>query len=278
MTCREPVDLGPVEETMLVPLYARAVETARPRPILADPRAVEMVAAIDWDFARFAQRSRTAGCALRAAVFDAWVKRFMAEHPGGTVVEVGAGLSTRFDRLDDGVVRWFDLDLPGVVRVRRRFFSDGERRRMLAASVLDPAWVDDVKGSPAPHLFVAETVLVYLTEADVRAALARIASAFPAASIAFDTVSRRAVEHANRDHARLNLAGRFAWACPEPAAIENWGIGLRLVESLSFHDLPAPLRSRLPLGLRAAVRILFSVFPGAARSYRFNRFVGPAAA
>ena len=42
-----------VPETMLVPLYARALETQRENGLIRDDHAVEMVAKIDYDFAKF---------------------------------------------------------------------------------------------------------------------------------------------------------------------------------------------------------------------------------
>jgi O-methyltransferase involved in polyketide biosynthesis len=269
---KQSVQLGRLQETMQVPLYARAVESGKPRPILEDPKAVEMVAAIDWRFEDFGQRTRTAGCALRSALFDEWVKAFLSRHPDGTVVEIGAGLNTRFERLDNGSLHWFDLDLPDVVGVRRRFFSDSDRRKTLACSILDSDWLAAVRRSPGPYYFVAETVFVYLAEQQVKTALAQIAHAFPDASVAFDTITGRAVRHANRDHEKLSLDARFVWACQDPAEIERWRIGLRLVESLTLADIPAPLWSRLPRTMRGAFRVLSTLFPGVARSYRFNRF------
>ena len=275
LPARMSVQLGCVQESMLVPLYARAVETQRRHPILKDPKAVEMVAAIDWDFRRFGQRSRTAGCALRSALLDEWVAAFLSRHPEGTVVEIGAGLNTRFERLDNGAVRWFDLDLPDVVALRRRFFADSDRRRTLACSIVESNWVAAVGQSPGPHFFVAETVFVYLTEQDVKAALARIAGNFPEARIAFDTVGPRAIAHTNKDHERLNLDARFVWACPDPTEIEGWGLGLRLVESLGLTDIPASLWSRLPWLMRAGFRAMSPLLPGIADVYRFNLFAGP---
>jgi O-methyltransferase involved in polyketide biosynthesis len=266
------VQLGRVQESLLVPLYARAVETQRRHPILKDPKAVEMVAAIDWDFRRFGQRSRTAGCALRSALFDEWVEAFLHRQPGGTVVEIGAGLNTRFERLDNGAVRWFDLDLPDVIELRRRFFADTDRRRTVACSIVDEGWVAAVRQSPGPHYFVAETVFVYLAEQQVKAALARIASNFPEARIAFDTVGPRAIARTNEDHERLNLDARFVWACPDPKAIEGWGIGLRLVESLRLTEIPGSLWASLPWPMRAGFGALSALLPGIADVYRFNLF------
>lgn len=274
MPSKHTVHLGQAQETLLIPLYARALESGRKRPILEDPKAVEMVESIDWDFRRFGQRWRVFACAARSAMFDVWVADFLGLHPEGTVVEIGAGLNTRFERLDNGRVHWFDLDLPDVVELRRRFFSDTERRTSLAASVLDTDWIAAVRRSPGPYFFVAETVLVYLEERQVKTALSQIAANFPGARIAFDTVSRRAIESGNRDFARRKMAARFAWACPDPRAIESWGAGLRLMESRTVLDVPDPLKPRLSVPMRTAVRVFRRLVPQLAKAYQLNLFAG----
>jgi len=273
MPSNQSIQLGRVQETLLVPLYARALDSLKKRPILNDPKALEMVRSIDWDFRRFNQRRRVLMGALRTAMFDDWVQDFLSRHPQGTVVEIGAGLNTRFERLDNGALHWFDLDLPDTVALRRRFFTDSGRRVTLAASVLDPGWMAAVRESPGPYFFVAEAVFIYLTEPEVKAALARIAGNFPRAGIAFDTGTLKALSHENQEHARRHLDARFAWACEDPREVERWDIGLRLVESRSLADVPASVRSRLSLPLRAALGI-FARFPQLTRQYRLNLFAG----
>jgi O-methyltransferase involved in polyketide biosynthesis len=201
-------------------------------------------------------------------------KEFLRSHPEGTVVEIGSGLNTRFERLDNGRLHWFDLDLPEVVELRRQFFTDTERRTTLAASVLDAGWMVSVRQSPGPYFFVAETVFVYLREQEVKAALAQIAGTFPSVSIAFDTTSRKAVDSGNRDHARQKMAARFAWACEDPRDIEGWNIGLRLVESRSIVDVPEPLKPRLSLPIRSTLSVLRRLFPKQMKAYQLNLFAG----
>jgi O-methyltransferase involved in polyketide biosynthesis len=271
---RRSIRLGGVQETALVPLYARALESRRKRPILEDPRAAEIVDSIDWDFRRFGDRRRVVGLSLRSALFDVWVRDFLRRQPEGTVVEIGAGLNTRFERLDNGTVHWYDLDLPDIVDIRRGFFSDSERRITLAASVLDPDWIETVRRSPRPYFLVAETVFPYLEEAQVRGALGQIASGLPQGTVALDTLGRRAVESGNRDHARLNLAARFAWVCEDPIEIEHWNIGLQLRESRTVADVPDSLRPRLPLSLRASLWFLGRFFPKQMKMYQLCVLAG----
>lgn len=156
-------DLGHVQETLLIPLYARARDAARRHPVLHDERAAALVAGLEYDFSQFGGPSLL-GCILRSAILDGWVRCFLARHPAGTVVELGAGLDTRFERLDNGTVRWFDLDLPDTIALRRRFFADRPRCTMLEGSVLDTDWFDTVATAPGPYLFLCEGVFVYLTE------------------------------------------------------------------------------------------------------------------
>ena len=274
MGSKEPIRLGQVQETMLIPLYARAVESRRKNPILEDPKAAEMVESIDWDFRKFGERQRTFACALRSAMFDDWVKEFLRFHPEGTVVEIGAGLNTRFERLDNGRLHWVDLDLPDVVELRRKFFTDSERRITLGGSVLDPGWIETVRQRPEPYFFVAETVFVYLQEHEVKAALAQIACNFPRACIALDTASRRAVDGGNKDFARKRMEVRFAWACQAPKDIERWNIGLSLVESRPLVDVPDALKPRLSWLTRATFGIFRRCFPKPARLYQLNLFAG----
>jgi O-methyltransferase involved in polyketide biosynthesis len=274
MPSKRSIQLGEVQETMLIPLYARAIESRKKRSILYDRKAVEMVESIDWDFRRFGQGWRVFACALRSAMFDVWVADFLGRHPEGTVVEIGAGLNTRFERLDNGRVHWFDLDLPDAVELRRRFFADTERRTTLAGSVLDSNWIETVRRSRGPHFFVAEAVFVYLEERQVKAALTQIARDFPGAGIAFDTTSRKAIDRGNKDFVRRKMAARFAWACEDPRQIERWKIGLRLVESRTPVDVPAPLKPRLSVPMRTAFGAFRRLFPGVAKAYQLNLFSG----
>jgi O-methyltransferase involved in polyketide biosynthesis len=244
MTDRHQVQLGAVQETLFITLAARARETRRKRPVLRDPKAVEIVASVDYDTAKYGRDAGGMVTVLRTAIFDLWVRTFLDEHPAGTVVEIGTGLNTRFERVDNGTVHWIDLDLPDTIELRRAFFADTTRRRMVAASVLDQAWLQDVSCSPGPYFFVAEGVLVYLPEEKVSQALSRIAERFPGSFVALDTYSRRAFEQQHRMAAKKNMPARWAWACDDPRSLER--PGLRMVESTTITRPPRALRRQLP--------------------------------
>lgn len=255
------IELGEVQETLLIPLAARARHTRERRPVLRDPKAVEMVDSIDYDFSKYGKAAGGPMTILRTASLDQWIGEFLAEHPAGTVVEIGTGLNTRFDRLDNGSVHWLDLDLPDSIELRRKFFADTDRRRMLAASVLDSDWLDVVAQRPGPYFFVAEGVLPYLPAADVSGALTRIADRFPGALIAFDSYSSAMRDRRDRAVARRGLdVPPFRWTCDDPRSLSS--LGLRVVELASVARPPEALRRRLPLDYRVMLRLVAPLLRG----------------
>ncbi|MFE7170039.1 class I SAM-dependent methyltransferase [Streptomyces sp. NPDC057616] len=245
---KHPVELGSVQETLFIPLAARARESVKKRPLLRDPKAVEMIRAIDYPAEKYGPGPGSAVTVLRTTIMDSWVRAFLAEHPAGTVVEIGTGLNTRFERVDNGTVHWIDLDLPDTVALRRKFFADTERRRTVAASALDEGWLRTVEESPGPYFFVAEGVLVYLPEAEVAAALTRIARRFPDALVAFDTYPRRLLEKQHQQAVQKQMEARWAWSCEDPRSLER--LGLRVIEAASVTRPPRAVRAQLPRSFR----------------------------
>ena len=249
MADRVKAELGAVQGTLFIPLAARARETRRRRPVLRDPKAAEILAAVDFDTGKYGSGWGGSVTVLRTAIFDGWVSDFLTEHPGGTVVEIGTGLSARFDRVDNGQAHWIDLDLPDTIELRRRFFADSGRRRMVAASVLDQDWLPPVRDSPGPYFFAAEGVLAYLEQAPQ--VIARIAGSFPGALIAFDTCSQRTLEQQHKLAARKSMDARWAWSCDDPRTLES--LGLEVVQEAAATRPPPELRRRLPRRYRYAL-------------------------
>jgi O-methyltransferase involved in polyketide biosynthesis len=249
MADRVKAELGAVQQTLFIPLAARARETRRKRPVLQDPKAAEILASVDFDETKYGRGWGGSVTVLRTAIFDCWVSDFLAEHPDGTIAEIGTGLNTRFDRVDNGQAHWIELDLPDTIELRRRFFADSGRRRMVAASVLDEDWLAAVRESPGPYFFVADGVLAYLDQAPQ--VIARIARGFPGSLIAFDTYSQRTLEQQHRLAARKNMDARWAWSCDDPRTLES--LGLKVVQEAAVTRPPAELRRRLPRRYRYAL-------------------------
>ncbi|MET7639058.1 class I SAM-dependent methyltransferase [Streptomyces sp. NPDC005438] len=263
------VELGEVQETLLIPLYGRARDARSRRPVLGDSRAVELVDTIDYDFTGFGGPSLS-GSVLRTSIIDGWVRDHLREHPDSTVVEIGAGLNTRFDRVDNGRVHWIDLDLPDTIDLRRRFFTDSARCRMIPGSVLETDWFEAVDTSHGPALFVIEAVLLYLSDEEVRTALTQLAERFPGSRVVFDTGGTAMIRSQERNGSMKAVTARMRWVCDDPGTLEPWG--LRLEDSRTFARPQPEVARTWPRRYRHLLRLLSRVVPRVTESYRLNLF------
>jgi O-methyltransferase involved in polyketide biosynthesis len=170
------------------------------------------------------------------------------------VVQLGCGLDSRFLRADDGRVEWYDLDMPPVVELRHEFFTEGERYRMIASSVTDLEWVDRVRYDGQPALVVAEGLLMYLGEADVRRVVLRLRESFPGCRLIADVFSHLAARVAGNHPALKYTGATVGWGIDDPRELEAWAPGVRLLEEWFFTDDPDLVR--LSWGYRLAYKLV----------------------
>lgn len=212
--------------TLLGTLYLRAWESRGERPILGDRWAAEALARIAYDPAVLHRRTRPESSqylvGLRGRLFDDRCAAFLARHPDAVVLHLGCGLDSRAFRLDPPApARWFDVDLPGVIAVRRQLYDDGDRYRMLAASVTEPGWLDEVPDD-RPVLVVAEGLLMYLDEDDVRGLLVRLADRFTSGELVFDGMAPWLTR----------FVGPTRWGLRDGRDLEAWHPRLQLREQV----------------------------------------------
>lgn len=243
------------------------MDARRTSSILGDRKAIQLVDEIDYDFHAFRGPSLT-GSVLRASIFDGYVRSFLHAHPDGTVADLGCGLSTRFDRLDNGRVRWFDLDVADTIALRRRFFDDGDRYTMVAGSAFDTDWHEQVAERPGPLFLLSEAVLLYFPADAVHAVLRGLATAFPGSDLAFDTGGRAMIGSQERNPVFRAVTARMKWTCDDPATLEQ--CGLRLLESRTFATPQPAVARSWPARYRYGLKAMRWAPP--VRTYKLNRF------
>jgi O-methyltransferase involved in polyketide biosynthesis len=245
-------NLSAVAETLLIPLYNRAMESQRPDAMLKDEKAVALVTQMRSDVAirdAFDQVKQIPMTELLKVMrtmftreFDRYARDFLRRHLDAVVVHIGCGLDTRFERVDDGRVEWYDLDVPNVIDLRRKLIGDEtERYHLLGCSVLDNAWLEAVKVHwQRPFLFLAETVFVYFTEAQVKSLVLTLRDHFPGAELVFDGWRPFEVWLGNRYLSNSPFAGLMQWSFWRGREIEGWGDGIHLLDEWGFFDRPEP--------------------------------------
>lgn len=228
-----------VSETLLIPLYAKFLETQRKDGIIKDEKSLEVVNQLDFDLNKFSQNfwSTQISCAIRTEILDQAVKKFLEKKPDAVIVNLGAGLCTRFFRLDNGSVRWFELDLPPVKQVWEKVYRETDRHVFLAYSVLDFSWLEEIKPfAKLPILFIAEGLFMYLQEEDVKRIFTEINQNLPQAEILFEALSPIITSNSNRHAAVSKTDAVFNWGINSGKELENWEQNLHFIEEWYYVD------------------------------------------
>ncbi len=235
----ERIRLTEEKETLFVPLLGKAMMSKEERPIIVDPKAEEIIASVDYDFAELETPRKTlVTLAMRAKKLDSYVRAYLAETPDPLVLHLGCGLDSRvlrvgFDELDAG--SWYDLDYPEVVELRRRFYEETDRYRMIGSSVTDLTWLEQVPPSPDACI-VAEGLLMYLHDAEVRQLFEALQVRFPGSEICFDAFSRLTARSINRHPSIKKTGAHIHWGIDDPSEIEGWGSGMKVLDEWAFTD------------------------------------------
>ena len=242
-----PQSLEGVSETLLLTLYVRARESQRPNALIKDDLAVAMINQIALDFSRLRmQRHDEIAIIMRMKKFDSYVREFLERNPYGCVVHVGCGLDTRFERVDNGYVEWFDLDMPDVIALRQKLIrSDSSRYHTLATSVFEDGWIEEASRlKPCSFMFIAEGVLPYFEEAQVKSLFLKLCEYFPGSELVCDAHTPFVVWVDNLHLAHAKVKARLHWSVKSGKSVESWGKGIRLLDEWNYYeDDDTPLKS-----------------------------------
>lgn len=249
----QPDDLKGVSETLLIPLHYRVEASKSDSSGFKDEVAEHFHDNIAYDWGKLntalSQHRMTA-----VTILDEQAKNFLQEAPDGLVVNLGAGLDTRFHRLDNGRVEWIELDLRDVIAFRRKLSEpESNRHRMIAASVLDDGWVVEIKRYARDRvLFVAEGLFPYFTEEEHRKIFTCLAENFPGQEMLFHTMAPSLIPGLVQYSALSKMGSNveFQWGLDDSKQVSALHPKVEFVREFPllgkrYDQLPEPIRQIL---------------------------------
>ena len=275
MNDKTKITLTPEQETLLIVLYAKAQPG---NPLFFDPKARDILERVDYDFTRLRVPYKTIVLVCqRAKKLDVVARAFLDEHANGVVLHLGCGLDSRFWRVDNGQVEWYDLDMQPVIELRRQFYAEHELYHPIASSVTDLEWTNEVATKDRPVLIMAEGLLMYLAEADVKRLFLRLREVFPGCRLIADVFSRMTARSATKHPSLKQTGASIGWGIDNPHEVEGWAQGIRLLEEWYFTQDPD--LKRLNPGYRLAYKLagMFKMVQRAHRIvyYQLGNFAAP---
>ncbi|MEV1243353.1 class I SAM-dependent methyltransferase [Nonomuraea sp. NPDC049750] len=244
--------LGLIQETLLLTLYARALDAELPSPILGDTLSADLAGGIDYDFRKLKVKPNLVlTTALRAKKLDDVVRAYTAAHPGCVVLDLGCGLDTRMPRCAPPPgVDWYDIDFPEVVKLRSEHLPS--RSHLVGADLTQSGWLSAIPDD-RPAVIVAEGLLPFMPGGSFQMMTRQLTRHFPSGELALNGYTRFAA-WAMKYHPTIKALGiTAAQGFDDAREPESWGADLELVEERILTR--APEVARFPQPLRALTRL-----------------------
>ena len=194
------IERNTIQETLIIPLYARRLCTKLYPTLFSDPAASALIERLDYDFSeiekqshRLMQRFGALEIAMRQIDLAEEIKDYLQTHPKAAVVNLGCGLDQTGENCDNGTCRIYNLDMPDVIAVRNRLIPPADRVRNIPWDLTDPQWFSQIDGGEGA-VFFASGVMCYLKIADAERLFNAMALAFPGGRLVFDTFGKTALK------------------------------------------------------------------------------------
>lgn len=138
------IEKNTVQETLVIPLYARMLCTKQYPNLFQDTRAADMMAQMNYDFSELEQKGN--GIVYRFGALEtamrqydlAWeVRDYLKNHPKAAVVNLGCGLDLTGESCDNGSCKIYNLDFPDVIALREQLLPKMDRVRNLPVDLKD---------------------------------------------------------------------------------------------------------------------------------------------
>lgn len=230
-----------IPETLLIALWARAAATQEKTPLIRDDKAVEMLSQIDYDFSRFEKNSELTklGVAIRTQILDQALKAFLDAYPNAVVINLGAGLDTRRQRVGCGNGDWYEIDVPETIDLRRLFFKETEHYHFISRSMFDNQWIEEIDFFGRPVLFLAEGVFMYFEEKQIKDLFNTLAAAVPGSEMLFEMLAPFMVGKSSKHETvkKIESKAEFKWGMKHSRDMENWNPNIRLIAEHPYYDL-----------------------------------------
>ena len=233
----EKIVLKEEKETLLIPLAGKALESKKENPILNDKKAIEIVEQIDYDFnsLKIPEKTNIMLC-IRANFIDNYVKNFLSNNKNNVALHLGCGLDSRYYRIENNEVDWYDIDFKEVINIRQHFFKQTNKYHMIASSVTEFEWIEKIPQGKDHYIIIAEGLFMYLKENEIKELLNHLKDRIGNFYLIFDAYSKLTAKNANKHPSLKKTDAKINWGINNSKELENWGLGIELIDKKYFTD------------------------------------------
>ena len=249
---KHKIEKNTVQETLIIPLFARKVCSELYPDLYRDETAVRLIDQLDYDFSEAEKNSRSLmqrfgslEVTMRQYDLAFEVRDYLKDHPNAAVVNLGCGLDSTGKACDNGSCKIYNLDFPDVIAVRNELLPAGDREQNIPCDLNDTAWFSQIDATGGAIFFASGVFYYFLTE-QVKVLVQSMADAFPGGVLVFDAANRTAVKMIAKTwlkSAKIQDVGAYFAVSDAPKEIGPWDSRLQVSSRgymLGYKDLKDP--------------------------------------
>ncbi len=175
-------------------------------------------------------------------------KKYIEKHPKATVVNIGAGLDSLFDDIDNGLITYISLDFEEVIERRNQYFETTDRNYNIAASMTDIKWMDKVPFSKENGIiFLAAGVIYYIDVEEVKEVVKQMSKRFKGGVFTFDMESPKYIKMSERMVKKKGVSDApMIFLLENPYEIKSWSDDIKSVKIIKDFRKGTPNYKKLP--------------------------------
>jgi methyltransferase (TIGR00027 family) len=250
------MNLTDVSKTAFLTLRSHVIESQKKNPLIHDPMAsICLEKLISFSSAkekeplltRELSSVLTRHIAVRARKYDSIVNEFISKNPSSTVINLGCGFDTRYWRINNKECRYYDLDLPELIAIKKEILKEYLRYEMIGCSVLDPSWIDRITATGNRNfLLIAEGLLMYLPKNEVMKLFKVISERFFHSQIILEIVTenytkgimKKIVIMKMKRRIGLEAGASYNFGIKNGKELESFGDGIKIIKEWSYFEDP----------------------------------------
>lgn len=208
----EFINLSSTASTLLITLYSRAA-LSKKNMIIKDKKAEEIISLAGYDERKLKVSMKLqALLSLRAYIIDEYTKEFIKKNNGDCIIlQLGCGLDSRYTRINDSRIKWYDLDFYGTIEMRKKYYKNSVNYTMISSNVCNLSWLNEIDSFDKPTLIIGEGLFMYLNKNENELVLKKLSKTFKNCEFIFDVFNTPSVKFSRfapslrRVHANLKF-------------------------------------------------------------------------
>lgn len=191
-------ELNGVSNTLFLPLAARIFVSKKFPEYFFDEKSLVLENKFPYEVIEKASSEYfMIASAARYYNMDKKISEFANNYNLCNVVNLGCGFETAFSRLECIPARFYEVDLPEVIKKRRELLGESENDVLIGEDLFSLDWVEKLDTS-LPTIAIASGVFMYFRKEKIIAFINELQKRFTNLEIVFDVTNEAGIKYANR--------------------------------------------------------------------------------